>query len=217
MFSGSFVVRHYILSIFLITTALAAPAIAAAPPAATKDPKAASSGTYNLDPRHTGVVARVPHAGGFSNSVFRFDKATGTLTWDSASPANSKLTFVVDPKSITSNVAGFGEELSGDRFLNTAKFPEAKFVSTSAKISGAAKGTVTGDFTLMGVTKPVTFEVELVGAGLEAAGGGKPVETVGFTAKGKIKRSDVGFTALIGPIGDEVDLTIDCEFHKTAA
>ncbi len=75
---------------------------------------------------------------------------------------------------------------------------------------------MTGDFTLMGVTKPGTFEVELVGAGHEAAGGA-PVETVGFTAKGKIKRSDFGFTALIGPIGDEVDLTIDCEFHKAKA
>ena len=198
---------------------LAAPMVAqsAAPPPPSKDPKAASSGTYNLDPRHTGVVARVPHAGGFSHSVFRFDKASGSLAWDSAAPANSKLTFVVDPKSITSNVAGFSDELSGDKFLNAGKFPEAKFVSTSAKITGAGKGTVTGDFTLMGVTKPVTFEVELVGAGLEAAGGGKPVDTVGFSAKGKIKRSDFGFTALVGPIGDEVDLTIDTEFHKAAA
>jgi polyisoprenoid-binding protein YceI len=200
------------------TALLAAPmaALSAAPPPPTKDPKAASSGAYNLDPRHTGVVARVAHAGGFSYSVFRFDKATGTLAWDSAAPANSKLTFIVDPKSITSNVAGFGAELAGEGFLNVGKFPEAKFVSTSARITGAGKGTVTGDFTLMGVTKPVTFEVELVGAGLESAGGGKPVETVGFTAKGKIKRSDFGFTALVGPIGDEVDLTIDTEFHKAA-
>ena len=208
--------RKAIVTLFAAAL-LAAPmtALSAAPAAPSKDPKAAASGLYTLDSRHTGVVARVPHAGGFSYSVFRFDKATGSLNWDSAAPANSKLTFVVDPKSITSNVSGFGDELGGAGFLNVAKFPEAKFVSTSAKITGAGKGTVTGDFTLMGVTKPVTFEVELIGAGMESAGG-PPVATVGFTAKGKIKRSDFGFTALVGPIGDEVDLTIDCEFHKAA-
>ncbi len=82
--------RKALVTLFA-TALLAAPLVAnsAAPPPPSKDPKAARPGVYNLDTRHSGVIARVPHAGGFSYSVFRLSKTTGTLNWDSAAPANS--------------------------------------------------------------------------------------------------------------------------------
>lgn len=189
-------------------TLLAAPAMAGAPaaPAVSKDPKAVVSGAYTLDGRHVGVVARIPHGGGTSYSVFRFGTVSGTLTVDSANPNNSKVSITVDPKSITSNVAGFGDELAGERYLNSAKFPTATFTSTGVKASGA-KADVMGDLTLMGQTKPIVAHMELVGSGQSR---GKPV--VGFTGTARFKRSDFGFTALMGPIGDDVELTIDAEF-----
>ncbi|MEO6340096.1 MAG: YceI family protein [Caulobacteraceae bacterium] len=189
-------------------TVLTAPAMAGAPAPTpvSKDPKAVAAGTYKLDERHVGVIARIPHGGGTSYSVFRFDVASGSLTVDAANPNNSKVTITIDPKSIKSNVAGFGDELAGDRYLNAAKFATATFTSTGVKASGA-KADVTGDLMLMGVTKPITAHMELVGSGQSR---GKPV--VGFTGTAKFKRSDFGFTALMGPIGDDVELTIDAEF-----
>ena len=145
-----------------------------------------------------GDTRSIPHGGGTSYSVFRFATVSGTLTVDVANPNNSKVMITVDPKSITSNVAGFGDELAGERYLNSAKFPTATFTSTGVKASGA-KADVTGDLMLMGQTKPVTAHMELVGSGQAR---GKPV--VGFTGTAKFKRSDFGFTALMGPIGDDV-------------
>ena len=188
-------------------TLLASPVLAAAPAPVSKDPKAVVAGTYNLDARHASVIARIGHGGGTSYSTFRFGTVGGSLTVDPANPSASKISVTIDPKSITSNVAGFGDELGGERFLNAGKFPQATFTSTSVKANGA-KAEVTGDLTLMGQTKPVTAHVELVGSGKSMQG--KAV--VGFTGTAKFKRSDYGFNAMVGPIGDEVELLIDVEF-----
>ena len=190
---------------------LAAPALtfAAAAPA-SKDPAAATAGAYKLDTNHTSVIARLAHGGGFSYSTFRFGKATGTLTFDPARIESSKVDITVDAKSIMTPVEGFSAELSGDKFLNAAKYPDARFVSTMVHRTGPTTGQIMGDLTFMGVTKPVTIDAELVGAGKNMRG----VSTVGFTGKARFKRSDYGFTAMLGPIGDEVELLIDTEFNQ---
>jgi polyisoprenoid-binding protein YceI len=181
-----------------------------APAAASKDPAAAAAGAYKLDPNHTSVIARIGHGNGFSYSTFRFGKTGGTLQWDPANIQNAKIEVTVDPKSIMTPVNGFAEELSGDRFLNAAQFPEAKFVSTSIQRTGPTTGRVTGDLTLMGQTKPITMDVELIGAGPNMRG----VPTVGFSGRTKFKRSDFGFGAMAPVIADEVELIIDTEFNK---
>src|ERR1700722_13617168 len=106
-------------------------------PTALHDYKAAVAGAYKIDPTHTGLVVRVPHMG-FSYSVFRFQTVAGTLAWDPANPAADKLEVTVDPKSITTApVEGFSDELSGEKFLNTGKFPTITFVSTGFHPEGA--------------------------------------------------------------------------------
>jgi len=197
-----------VLSAAACLTILASPVMAAAPAPVSKDPKAVAAGTYNLDGRHASVIARIGHGGGTSLSVFRFDTVSGSLTVDPANPNASKVTVKVDPKSITSNVAGFGAELgTKDTWLNAGKFPEATFTSTSVAANGG-KAAVTGNLTLLGQTKPVVANVELVGSGKSMQG--KAV--VGFTGTAKFKRSDFGMTSMVGPIGDEVELLIDIEF-----
>ena len=135
-------------------------------PHAQKDYKAAPAGTYAVDQSHSSVLAQVPHVG-FSYEVVRFPTVTGTLQWDPANPAKDRLEVSVDPKSMTTAATGgdFAGRLTGPGLLNAAQFPKATFVSKSFHVVDAAHGTVDGDFTLMGVTKPMTFNVELVGAG----------------------------------------------------
>lgn len=192
---------------------LAAPAVAQAPaaPAApavnNQSPATAPAGSYNLDARHASVVARVQHQRA-SRSVFRFDTVSGTLNWNPAQPTQSSVSVKIDPKSITSNVAGFGAELGGDRFLNAARYPDATFQSTRVEVTGPNRGRVHGNLTLMGQTKPVVIDAEFTGANRNPQG----KALIGFSGTTKFKRSDFGFNALQGPIGDEVELIIDLEF-----
>jgi polyisoprenoid-binding protein YceI len=175
---------------------------------ASKDPVAAAAGTYALDARHASVIARVAHGGGTSFSMFRFETISGTLDWNGAKPEGSKVSVKIDPKSINSPVAGFAAELAGERYLNVAKFPESSFISTAIQRTGPTTGVITGNLTLMGVTRPVTVAATLVGAGRGMRGSA----VVGFSGTTKFKRSDFGFSGMIGPIGDEIELLIDLEF-----
>lgn len=173
----------------------------------TKDLSAVTSGSYALDANHAAVLARVSHLD-YSLSVFRFDKVEGTLTWDAATPENSKLSVKVDTASVATNVPGFAAQIAGDKMLNAAAYPQATFVSTAFRRTDATHGEVDGDFTLMGKTQPVTFKVDLVGAG---KGFGHP--RLGVHATTWIKPQDYGLPAMFI---DPIELVIDVEFEKTA-
>ena len=176
-------------------------------PTAEHDYKAALPGKYVIDAKHTGLIARVPHIG-FSYSIFRFQAVDGTLSWDPANPSADALHVTVDPKSIvTGPVDGFSDEINA-KFLQAAKFPTATFVSTAFHPTSATHGTVEGDLTLMGVTKHITFEATLVGAGKGFHG---PV--IGVTARTELDPKTYGLPAFItGPI----ELIIDTEFDSAA-
>jgi len=182
-------------------------------PHGEKDIAAADSGTYTLDKNHVAVLARVSHMG-FSISVFRFGTASATLDWDAKAPAKSKLSATVDTSSIETNVPGFAEELQGEKYLNSKAFPTATFVSTAFHKKDAAHGTVDGNFTLKGVTKPMTFTVTLVGAGKGFAGGPTMGHLIGIHAEGSINPQDFN----MGPFFQEpIVLTVDTEFDKPDA
>ena len=170
------------------------------------DYKQATAGTYTLDPDHASVIARVSHLR-YSYSIFRFDRLSATLTWDPANVANSALTAKVETASITSNVKGFGEQLAGDEFLKARSFPEASFVSTAFRQTSSGRGKVDGQLTLMGKTKPVTFDVELVGAGKGFAGQPR----IGINARTSINPVDFGLPALLG---DAIEIVVDSEFQR---
>ncbi|HVN01690.1 MAG TPA: YceI family protein [Caulobacteraceae bacterium] len=194
-----------------LALATAGAAAAQGMPTPSHDYKAAPAGKYAVDPKHTGLVARVPHLG-FSYSVFRFTGVAGTLAWDPANPAADKLDVTVDPKSIaTAPTPGFDfpGELTNDKFLNAAKFPQFTFASTAFHPASATHGTVEGDLTIMGVTKHVTFDVDLVGAGKGFKG---PV--IGVTAKTMLDPKGLGLPAQL--FGAPIELDIDTEFDAQA-
>ncbi len=171
------------------------------------DAALASAGAYHLDPSHTAVIARVSHIG-YGYSIFRFDKVKADLVWDQDAPAKSSLTAVVEPGSIDTPVPGFAAELAGPKFLRSADFPEAKFVSTSFHKLGPTHGRIDGDLTLLGKTHPVSFDVTLTGAG---GGFGHP--RMGVHASAWINPADFG----VSPFLDRpIELVIDAEFEKGA-
>lgn len=167
----------------------------------------ATAGTYALDPDHSSVLARVSHVG-YSYSVFRFDRVSGTLSWNPDAVANSKLSAKVVTESITSNVKGFASELAGEKFLNAPRFPEATFVSTAFRLFGATVGLVDGNLTLMGKTAPITFDVNLIGAG--KGFGGQP--RIGVRASSWIKPQDFGMPAMFV---EPIEIVVDAEFVRS--
>jgi polyisoprenoid-binding protein YceI len=179
-------------------------------PIVVTNPAGAPTGKYALDPRHTSIIARVGHAGPTSFSTFRFGTASSALDWVGTDPTQSKISVTVDMTSIATPVANFANELVGDRFLKTATYHDATFVSTAIERTGAATGRIVGNMTFMGVTKPVTIDAVFVGAGKTMRGG----DVVGFSGKLRFKRSDFGFTVMSGVISDEIELELDAEFDK---
>lgn len=172
-----------------------------------KDATLALAGDYRLDPDHTGVIVRVSHLG-FSRSVFRFDRVSGELSWDPKEIARSKLSATVETGSIATSVAHFAAELAGPKYLNSPAFPKATFVSTAFRPTDATHGKVDGVFTLMGKSKPVTFDVSLVGAGPFF---GRYV--IGIHAETAINPQDYGLPAVFD---EPIELVIDTEFNRPA-
>lgn len=197
-----------IRSVALAALTLAMPLTAlAATPSAADFP----GGHYVLDPKHASVIARVKHMG-VSLYTLRFDTLDASFDYDPAHPEATRLTASVDPASLDVN-ADYGKQFA-EEFLSASKFPKATFVASQMQTAGDGTGTMTGNLTLMGVTKPVTFNVTLVGAGHEVLPIPLGRRAAGFEATTTIKRSDFGSTYLANLIGDEVTLQIEAEFEK---
>jgi polyisoprenoid-binding protein YceI len=198
-----------------LTLGLGASAQGAPPPgqlppgvfAGERDYHLAPAGAYALDPAHTAVVAKVSHIG-YSLSVFRFDKVEGRLEWDPMQPAQSSLKVSVDVASIDTPVPGFAAELAGDNFLKAGAFPQATFVSTAFHRIDATHGRVDGQFTLLGQTRPLTFNVELIGAGKGVMGHPR----MGVEAKATLDARQYGLNPLLG---STIDLIVDAEFAQS--
>lgn len=168
------------------------------------------AGTYHLDPNHTSVTFRIMHMG-FSRFTGRFDKIEGTMNFNANAPEQSGIDITVYPNSVNANNVKLEEELRGDKWFNVLKFQRATFRSNKIERASPTTGKVTGELTLMGVTKPLTLDVTLIGHG-EHPMLKKPV--LGFSATTTLKRSDFGLTNYLPMIGDEVTLQIETEFDK---
>jgi polyisoprenoid-binding protein YceI len=192
----------------LAALALIVPLAAAAPPPTISD---VPGGRYVLDKRHSSLIARVMHMG-VSLYTVRFDTLDASFEYNPARPEATHLTASVDPASLDVN-ADYGKDFA-EEFLSVSKFPSATFVATSAQSTGPSQGVLTGDLTLMGVTKPVTFNVTLIGSGHEVLPLPVGQHAVGFEATTTLKRSDFGSTYLNNLVGDDVTLTIEAEFDR---
>ena len=197
----------------LAAALLTAPAAMAAP---STDPAKMPAGVYVLDKTHASLTAKLKHMG-LSNYTLRFTKLDASYQYDPAQPTAAKLTVTVDPASIDTSTGAdefglkFNKELIGDGWLEAAKYPTITFVSTAINVGDGQHGTVTGDLTFHGVTKPVVLDVTFNGVG----SGMIPLTTrTGFSAMTTIKRSEFGVGKYAPLIADDVTLNIEVEFEK---
>lgn len=178
-----------------LATAVAAPAIAA--------------DTYNIDAFHTFPVFEVNHLG-FSTQRGRFEKTSGTVMLDTVAKKGS-VDLNIDVASLDMGFAVWNEHMAADGFFNTAKFPTITFKSTKLVFEGDKVVGAEGDFTLLGVTKPVKLVVSNFKCGSNPI---NKKEMCGADISTTIKRSDFGMTKYLGAIGDEIKISSAVEAYK---
>lgn len=175
------------------------------------------AGAYSLDKAHTSLIFRVNHLG-FSSFTGRFTRYDAKLAFDPAKPADSSVSVSIDPASISSDNApdGFLELLTGEQFLDAAKFPQMKFTSSSVEAGKDGALRIRGELTVHGVTKPLTLEARYNGG--YAGHQYEPKARIGFSARGTFKRSDFGVSMGIPSasmpwgVGDKVEVQLETEF-----
>ena len=178
---------------------------------------AAAPESFTLDPFHSFLHFEVDHLGGMSKMRGRFDKTAGKFTIDHAARTGS-LEVTVQTASVTTGDNDKGtrprsrdEHLRSPDFFNVAEYPTMTFKSTRVVFKGDNPAAIEGNVTLLGITKPVTLQVEHWRCGPSPA---TKREMCGANASGSIKRSDFGMKFGIPAVGDEQRLWVEVEGYK---
>ncbi|MFM7073250.1 MAG: YceI family protein [Planctomycetota bacterium] len=160
---------------------------------------------YAYDLVHSSVSFKARHLD-ISWIHGRFNEVDGKFAIDRQDPSKSSFQLTIKADSVDTANKARDEHLRQPDYFDTKQFPTIDFKSTAVKaIDGGFE--VTGDFTMHGVTKKITFPL-MGGKEIESRG----VKRVGFATELKLKRSDFKFDkSAIGAIGDEAIIIIDCE------
>lgn len=183
-------------------TVLAVLALAALP--------ALAQDVYKIDPVHSEVSFKVRHF--LAKVSGRFTKFSGTIKVDSADVSKSSVEVSIDAASINTDVEARDKHLRSDAFFDVAKYPTITFKSTSVKEVAKGKLEITGDFTMHGVTKTITFPITNAGS----QPGPKPGTVMAGFIDGalSVNRQDYGVSYGKGIVGDDVAISLNVEAGK---
>ena len=168
-------------------------------------PAPAVAQAFAVNKPHT-IVAFTVDRMGLTKMLGSFSKVDGEFTIDQNNPTASSATLTIDTSSIFTGFEARDKHLRSPDFFNTQEFPEMKFVSSNVERTGDKTAKITGNLTLLGVTKPVTLDVVLNDIKPDAR---TKKQLAGFSAHGTLKRSDFGMKYLAGAIGDDVTLRVE--------
>lgn len=170
--------------------------------------------TYEIDSDHTEVRFSWDHLG-MSRQSGRFTKVAGSVEFDPAEPEASRVQVTIKAASILTGIEPLDKPLRGPDYFNVAKYPEITFVSTAVRAVTDRTGEVTGDLTMMGMTRPVVLNVVWNYSGeyplAQISPNFKDKMAAGFSATARIKRSEWGLDRSVPLISDEVLITIETE------
>jgi polyisoprenoid-binding protein YceI len=173
---------------------------------ATALPSQAEDYVIDTQGAHAAIQFRIKHLG-YSWLVGRFNDFNGHFAYDEKNPAMSAVDVTIKTASIDSNHAERDKHLRGKDFLDVAKFDTARFVSTGYTPRADGKADLKGNLTLHGVTRPVTIEVEPIGAGPDPWGGYRR----GFAGTTTLTLKDYAIHYDLGPAARQVELFLAVE------
>jgi polyisoprenoid-binding protein YceI len=162
------------------------------------------TGTWDIDPVHSHIEYTLRHLG-IGRSRGRFGSFRGEIV-TADTPEESSVTATIDTTSIDTGSTDRDAHVRTADFLNVDQFPTAAFRSTGIRQQGEA-WVIDGEFTLGGVTKPVSLDAELGGFG-----DGMQGKALGLSASTTLDRTDFG----VGPgggamLGEKVKITLEIE------
>lgn len=172
--------------------------------------------TWNIDPAHTVAEFKVKHMM-ITFVKGHFSEVSGKLVLDEADITKSRVEAAINVASIHTREPQRDAHLQSGDFFDAEKFPSLTFVSKTVARKGEGELAVTGDLTIHGVTRTVTFHVEGPTPPSKDPWGNT---RIGISATAKINRKDYGLnwnaTLETGGflVGDEVSITLDAEFVR---
>ena len=169
-------------------------------------PAQAADYVIDTEKAHAFIQFKIKHLG-YSWLLGRFNRFDGEFSYDEKNPSAASIRVNIDPASIDSNHAERDKHLRSKDFLHVDKYPEARFVSTSFEEKGNGKAILKGDFTLHGVTRPITIDVTHIGHGKDPWGGYRR----GFSGSTSFALKDFGIDYDLGPASREVELFLSIE------
>jgi polyisoprenoid-binding protein YceI len=165
---------------------------------------------YTIDPVHSSVYFKIGHIG-LSDVFGRFNEFSGTCSIDAAEPGKCSFAMNIKAGSVDTNNAQRDTHLRSPDFFNEKQFPTIEFKSTAVK---AVKDgyEVSGNLTMHGETKPITFTL----TGGKTAEFPKGVKRTGYSTELVLKRTDFGVGAKVPPgaLGEDVHIAISFEATK---
>ena len=173
--------------------------------------------TWHSDPTHTDVQFSAKHMM-VTTVRGKFTEVEGSLTLDDERPEASFGSFTIKAASLESGVAKRDGHLRSADFLDADTHPEITFVSTGVRAKDGNDYEVTGDLTIRGTTRPITFDVEYLGLYQGFTG-----RRAGFHATTKLNREDWGLTWNVALesggwlVGKEIKLEIDLALDEVVA
>lgn len=194
-----------------LVAALAATAPSLAHAAPLADVGKVEGGSFAIDKNHAKIIFSTSHFG-FSTYYGLFTDFDAKLTFDPKAPERSAIEVTVNLNGIETTNPKLDEHLKSPEFFDVAKYPTAAFKATHITLTDPSHGTVTGDLSLHGVTKPVTLNASFNGGGVNPM---TKAYVLGFNATGVIHRSEFGIKTFVPAVGDDVTLTISGEFDRT--
>ena len=163
---------------------------------------------YLIDTKgmHASINFEIPHLG-YSLLTGRFNHFSGKFVYDRENPSASSVTVVIETGSVDSNHAERDKHLRSKDFLNSKKYPEATFISSSFSEDDTGAIVMTGDFTLNGISNPLTIHMSKVGEGDDPWGGYR----MGFSGKTSFLLTDFGIMKSLGEHSKEIVLRLSVE------
>ncbi len=166
--------------------------------------------SYTIEPTHTIPRFAVNHLG-FSTHMAQFTKTAGKIVLNMAAKSGS-VDITIQASSFNGGAnEAFEKHVKGPDFFNADKFPTMTFKSSKLNFTGEALTSVDGEFTLLGVSKPLTLTVTSFRCGNHPF---NKKAMCGADATAKIKRSEFGMKTFIPAVGDEVTLLLQVEALK---
>ena len=169
----------------------------------------ALAATYKIDGVHSSAVYKVTHFN-VSNFYGTFNEIAGTIEYDSDNIGASSIEISINAASVDSRAGRRDNHLKSPDFLNVKQFPKITFKSKSVESKGEAME-ITGELTLLGVSREITITAEITGEGKNPRSGD---EMVGFEARFIVDRTAHDMNFMVGPVGKEIEFLISLEATK---